>query len=117
MKVKKNYHTGTTFTIFADGVRGEIARGGRYISINHNKKIEEGTGFTCYMDTILRASSIKEKFNKIMIPFDTPHKKKDELISKNYIIETHLGKTKKIKEFAIKRGCKSYLSNNKIFHL
>ena len=60
----KNYHNGIRFTIFAENVRGEIARGGRYISKNNNLK-ENATGFTCYMDTILRSSSKNETISEI----------------------------------------------------
>ena len=31
---EKNYHDGIRFTIFAENVRGEIAKGGRYTSLN-----------------------------------------------------------------------------------
>ena len=48
-----DYHTATRFTIFAENIRGEIARGGRYVS-KKNSKSESSTGFTCYMDTIIR---------------------------------------------------------------
>ena len=36
-----NYHTGTRFTIFAKNVRGEVARGGRYVSQNNLVQISE----------------------------------------------------------------------------
>ena len=54
----KNYHSGVRFTIFAENVRGEIARGGRYFIQGFNKQ-DTATGFTCYMDSILRATSLK----------------------------------------------------------
>tara|TARA_Y100000590_G_scaffold468397_1_gene651028 strand:+ start:474 stop:1604 length:1131 start_codon:yes stop_codon:yes gene_type:complete len=112
----KNYHNGIRFTIFAENVRGEIARGGRYNSVNKNLK-ENATGFTCYMDTILRASSTIEKTNKIMIPFNTSENKKNHLIKKNYIIETFFGKKSIIKEKAIEKKCNYYLKDNKIYIL
>ena len=110
---EKNYHNGIRFTMFAENVRGEIARGGRYNLINKNIE-ENATGFTCFMDTILRASSIVEKNNKILIPFDTSENKKNYLINKNYIIEIFFGNKRNIKEKAIEKKINYYLENNKI---
>lgn len=44
------YHKGVSFTLFAKGLRGELGSGGRYESND-----ETATGFTIYMDTVLRA--------------------------------------------------------------
>ncbi len=45
------YQTGVSFTLFAKGARGELGRGGRY---NVKLSGETATGFTLYMDSILR---------------------------------------------------------------
>lgn len=45
------YQTGASFTLFALGARGELGRGGRY---NVSLSGETATGFTLYMDSILR---------------------------------------------------------------
>jgi len=45
------YQTGLSFTLFAQGTRGELGRGGRYDIGN-----ETANGFTLYMDTILRVA-------------------------------------------------------------
>ena len=70
---KKNYHDGIKFTFFAKNVRGEVASGGRY-KINTKNKQESAVGFTCFMDTVLRASSFENKSKKILVPFDIPLK-------------------------------------------
>ena len=75
---------------------------------------EEATGFTCYMDTILRASSYKEKLDKILVPFKVSKKMKKKLIEKNFIIETSFGDLKNIKNLAIEKKIKFYLKSNKI---
>ncbi len=113
---EKNYHKGIFFTIFAENVRGEIAKGGRYIS----KKIsgqEDATGFTCYMDTILRASSNIETTKKIIVPFDIKDSTKKKLISKDFIIEKFFGKKSKLKEKALDNNFEYYLYNDKIVKL
>ena len=50
------YQTGVSFTLFAIGARGEIGRGGRYDVAAQGKAAETATGFTLYMDTILRVT-------------------------------------------------------------
>ncbi len=48
------YQTGLSFTLFARDARGELGRGGRYDITTAGQTIETATGFTLYMDTILR---------------------------------------------------------------
>ncbi|HJM50047.1 MAG TPA: ATP phosphoribosyltransferase regulatory subunit [Alphaproteobacteria bacterium] len=45
------YHSGISFSLFARETRGELGRGGRYRLSNG----EAATGFTIFMDTLLRA--------------------------------------------------------------
>jgi ATP phosphoribosyltransferase regulatory subunit len=49
------YHQGVTFTVYARGVRGELGRGGRYTTDAANGHGEPATGFTLFMDSVLRA--------------------------------------------------------------
>lgn len=49
------YHSGVSFTLFAENIRGEIGRGGRYDLSNNQEKAESASGFTLYMDTIRQA--------------------------------------------------------------
>ena len=109
----KNYHKGIRFTFFSNNVRGEIAKGGRYFAKNFDQE-EESTGFTCYMDTILRASTFKQIKKKIMIEFKLNKIKKKQLIEKGYVIITHFGDTKHIKKKAKEQNCQFYLINNNI---
>lgn len=44
------YHSGISFTLFARDVRGELGRGGRYVS----PEGEPATGFTLYLDSLMR---------------------------------------------------------------
>ncbi len=50
------YQTGVSFTLFASGARGELGRGGRYDVAVSGKAPETATGFTLYMDSILRVA-------------------------------------------------------------
>ncbi len=109
----KNYHDGIKFTFFAKDVRGEIASGGRY-TLTNNKKKEMAVGFTCFMDTVLRASSFENTSKKILVYFKTDEKIKNELIKKNFNIFTFFEKTYDIIKIAEKFSCTHYLENNKI---
>ena len=110
------YHTGTRFTFYSKNVRGEVARGGRYVS-REDSMLESSTGFTCYMDTIIRASSFTEKINKILIPYDTPQERKTELIDTGYTIETFFGNHNQIKKAAFEKKIEFYLINNKVISI
>jgi len=62
------YQTGLSFTLFARGVDGELGCGGRYRSLDN----EPATGFTLYMDTLLRAVPAPDKPKRLFLPEDTP---------------------------------------------
>ena len=109
----KNYHDGIKFTFFAKDVRGEVASGGRY-TIKKGIKDESAVGFTCFMDTVLRASSYENSSKKILIPFDTKEDIKNNLINKNYIICSFFGDISDMGLFAKKYFCTHIYDNNKI---
>ena len=118
----KNYHSGIRFTFFANNVRGEIAKGGRYIinssnSNSNSNSNDTGTGFTCYMDTILRASSIEIIDKKILIPFNTSKIKINDLIKKKYSIVKYHEIKEIFKSTAKKSRCQFYLYNNSVIKI
>ena len=110
---KKNYHDGIKFTFFAKNVRGEVASGGRY-KIKTKNKQESAVGFTCFMDTVLRASSFENNSKKILVPFDINDKIKKSLINKNYIVFTFFGEISDITKIAKKHFCTHVYINKKI---
>lgn len=59
------YHSGLSFTIFANGVRGEIGRGGRYSA----GAAESATGFSLFLDSVLRAVPAPMRPDRIFLPF------------------------------------------------
>ena len=107
----KNYHSGVRFTFFADNIRGEIAKAGRYYVKNALKE-NIATGFTCYMDTILRASSLKFIEKKIMIPLNTSKKKINELIKKGFSLYKNINSNQITKKVSKDHNCQYYLKNN-----
>jgi len=110
---EKNYHSGVRFTFFAQNVRGEIAKGGRYF-INHSEIKSSATGFTCYMDTILRASSLKLNKKKIIVPFKISRTNFNQLLNKGYSIFRYTGNLIVTKKIAKDQNCQFYLENNNI---
>lgn len=67
------YHTGLSFTIFRQGVRGEVGSGGRYVAGRdiEGRETEPATGFTLYLDTILRALPEPERGPLLYLPHGT----------------------------------------------
>ena len=65
------YHTGTSFSLFAGGVRTELGRGGRY-SVGDAGAEEEAAGCTIYVDTVLRAAPPPAAPRRVYLPHGTP---------------------------------------------
>jgi|AP95_1055475.scaffolds.fasta_scaffold15159_2 ATP phosphoribosyltransferase regulatory subunit len=63
------YHSGLSFTLFARGVRGELGRGGRYLA---GQGREPATGFTLFLDSILRAAPPPPAIRRIFMPHGAP---------------------------------------------
>ncbi len=61
------YHSGVSFTIFPTGGRGELGAGGRYQAAGVGGS-EPATGFTLYLDTILRVLPEPESPARIYLP-------------------------------------------------
>ena len=64
------YHSGVGFTLLTRGVSGELGRGGRYLSA----KGEASTGFTLYLDTLLRAVRPAKPRPHLYLPAGTPRR-------------------------------------------
>lgn len=62
------YQTGLSFTLFAKNIRGELGRGGRYEA---GESKEPATGFSLYMDTVLRAAPAVAGPKRIYVPHGT----------------------------------------------
>ncbi|HYZ31646.1 MAG TPA: ATP phosphoribosyltransferase regulatory subunit, partial [Crenalkalicoccus sp.] len=62
------YHVGVAFTLYGPGPTGELARGGRYLSLNE----EPATGMTLYPDAVLRAAPVPAPIPRVFIPRGAP---------------------------------------------
>ncbi len=106
----KKYYQGIKFTFFAKGVRGEIASGGRYKLKNQNNE-DQAIGYTCYMDTVIRASSFENKNKKILIPFRTDNQTKKLLIKKGFTLFKTFDESTDLKIQSKNFGIKYFLLN------
>jgi len=110
------YHTGVTFTFFALNVRGEIGRGGRYLTNGSNKieGPEAATGVSLFIDTILRALPKPEQKNKVFVSAKRPDVgdklRKEGWIVIEYFDEENLN----IKQNAIQFDCTHYWDGNDV---
>jgi ATP phosphoribosyltransferase regulatory subunit len=66
------YHTGVSFVLFALGARGELGRGGRYLAGGSARAngAEAATGFTLFMDTVIRALPEASVPERVFVPED-----------------------------------------------
>ncbi len=101
------YQTGISFTIFAHNVRGELGRGGRY----HLLDGECATGFTLFMDSLLRAAPKRKSSKKIYLPFGTDRQAAMDLKANGWIIIPGLTEVADHAGEARKAGCSHIFSN------
>jgi ATP phosphoribosyltransferase regulatory subunit len=63
------YHTGIAFSLFKDGVRAEMGRGGRYRP--NSPSDGTATGFTLYMERVLQALPSPVAPETVFVPYGT----------------------------------------------
>ncbi|WP_066799225.1 ATP phosphoribosyltransferase regulatory subunit [Sphingomonas soli] len=66
------YQSWLGFSIFADGVRGEIGRGGTYTIIHGDGREEAAVGFSLFADPILDAGLGDAERQRLFLPLGTP---------------------------------------------
>ena len=109
------YHTGVTFTFFAKGVRGEIGNGGRYeVNGGTGSGGEPATGFTLFMDTVLRALPQPGPAPKVFLPAGTPAEEARSLRAEGWIGVAGLDDAQDPAEEARRLGCSHWLDGGKI---
>ncbi|MFP6747698.1 MAG: ATP phosphoribosyltransferase regulatory subunit [Alphaproteobacteria bacterium] len=75
------YQTGVSFSLYADGIRGELGRGGRYALAGG----ESAIGFTLYLDSLMRAIPGEEAPQRLYLPFGTKAARARELRAEGWI--------------------------------
>lgn len=65
------YQSWLGFSLFADGVRGEIGRGGSYTILHEDGREERAVGFSLYVDPVLDAGLGTAARRRLFLPFGT----------------------------------------------
>ncbi|WP_066812827.1 ATP phosphoribosyltransferase regulatory subunit [Sphingomonas asaccharolytica] len=65
------YQTWLGFSLFADGARGEIGRGGSYTIVHEDGGEETAIGFTLYIDAIVGAGLAQDERRRLFLPLGT----------------------------------------------
>lgn len=107
------YHTGVSFTLFATGVRGELGRGGRYITTAG----EAATGFSLYLDSIMRALPEPPAPKRLYLPFGTAGTDAARLRAEGWITVAGLSPESDPQADAARLACSHCWHNSKIVAL
>lgn len=96
------YHSGLSFTLFARGVRGEVGRGGRYLA---GAQGEAATGFSLFLDSLLRAVPAPEVPSRVYLPFGTECAEAAAIRAKGWIAVAGLALVQDASSEAKRLGC------------
>ena len=104
------YHDGITFTIFANGVRAGIAKGGSYKTITK----ENATGISIYTERLNNLIDLTAK-RKMVLLKSLDFESADNLIKKGFVISfIDTTNEKHILKVAREMKCDYVLNNNKL---
>lgn len=65
------YQSWLGFSIFAQGVNGEIGRGGSYTIVHEDGREEPAIGFSLYVDAIVEAGIVPSERRRLFVPIGT----------------------------------------------
>jgi ATP phosphoribosyltransferase regulatory subunit len=112
------YQTGISFILFARGVRGELGRGGRYdADAGAAGGVASSTGFTLYMDSILRALPKPEAGRRLFLPAGSTPARAKALRDEGWVTLRGLEDSASDAVEARRLGCTHILSNDEIVAL
>ncbi|HMA15028.1 MAG: ATP phosphoribosyltransferase regulatory subunit [Bacteroidota bacterium] len=108
------YQTGISFILFAKGVRGELGRGGRYEAAGPNGARESSTGFTLYLDSVLRALPAPAPARRVFLPFGTAPQEGRRLRAEGWVTVAGLAGADDPLREARRLGCSHCLAGGEI---
>ena len=107
-----NYHTGLTFTIFSENLKGEIAKGGRYKTLNG----ETAIGCTIYTEKIYSDTKPDQDKSLVYVPYLNINEA-DQIISEGYRVIFGNNLSTDLKKDASNLKCQFIWQNKKIIKL
>ncbi len=104
------YHTGVTFAFFSIHSRGELGRGGRY-QTDFGASVEQATGLTLFMDTILKTLPARPAKDAVLLPPETIDADAKKLRDEGWITIRQLDDAASPEIEAKRLGCSHVLIN------
>jgi ATP phosphoribosyltransferase regulatory subunit len=108
------YQTGLSFTVFARGVRGEMGRGGRYHVTGNG---EPATGFSLFLDSVLRALPHPDNGRTLYLPHGTNAPRGAALRAEGWITVAGLAPESDPAAEARRLGCTHILRDDEVAEL
>ncbi len=108
------YQTGLSFTVFARGVRGEMGRGGRYHVAQNG---EPATGFSLFLDSVLRALPRPDNGRTLYLPHGTDAPRGAALRGEGWITVAGLAPEADPAAEARRLGCTHILRDDQVAEL
>ena len=108
------YQTGVSFTLFARGVRGELGRGGRYRTEFPGAPSESATGFSLFMDSLLRALPAPKREQRLFLPPGTPAERAAALRAEGWVTLAGLDPETDSRSEALRLGCSHLLQDGTV---
>lgn len=103
------YKTGIGFALFAKNCEGEVGRGGRYNVSHADGQDEEATGFSVYLDTLLKALPAAVKADRVFLPYGTNPSAGKDLRAKGWRTVQGLADVDDTRAEAARLGCSHIL--------
>ena len=110
------YHSYLTFTIFSKGIRGELGRGGRYISTDSSSSDvgEMATGVTLFIDTLLNSLPNPLTTKRMFVPLGSNKEAIQKFMSEGWIAIAELVHNPNQPKEALRLGCTHILQDGEL---
>ncbi len=108
------YQTGLSFTVFARGVRGEMGRGGRYHVTGNG---EPATGFSLFLDSVLRALPHPDNGRSLYLPHGTKAARGAALRAEGWVTVAGLAPESDLAAEARRLGCTHILRDDDVVEI
>ncbi len=108
------YKTGIGFALFARGVRGELGRGGRYETSHADGSFEPSTGFSVYLDTLLRALPAPSPVDKLFVAHGVSSEQANNLRKEGWRVIQGLTDAADSLNEASRLGCSHYFDGTAV---